>query len=218
MNVAIPDPVRGGDILPWANGVTDICRRFAAAGSGFGLVREGPGGIGFAPLPENKRGKSAAQVSHGCFDLEFVKEEEEDSGDSGGDANSGGGSGDTSGGDSGSDTGGEPVPKLVRQYYRIGHRLYNLGDASALDPELGAFVALKVSNITDDSITGAEIAQYEDWDTMAEESADVDAAIIPLYELKLTEDDNGQQKISGVAVDFRSMPVFVMAEEEEDAS
>lgn len=164
------------------------------------------------------RGKSAAQVSHGCFDLEFVKEEEEDSGDSSGDANSGGGSGDTSGSDSGGDTGGEPVPKLVRQYYRIGHRLYNLGDASALDPELGAFVALKVSNVTDDSIPGAEIAQYEDWDTMAEESADVDAAIIPLYELKLTEDDNGQQKISGVAVDFRSMPVFVMAEPEEEAS
>ena len=163
------------------------------------------------------RGKTAAQVSHGCFDLEFVKEEEEDSGDSGGSGGDANASGD-SGGDSGSDTSGEPVPKLVRQYYRIGHRLYNLDDASALDPELGAFIALKVSNVTDDSITGAEIAQYEDWDTMAEESADVDAAIIPLYELKLTEDDNGQQKISGVAVDFRSMPVFVMAEPEEEAS
>ena len=43
MNELIPDPARGGDILPWAQGVTNVCRRFGGVGTGRMLVREGPG-------------------------------------------------------------------------------------------------------------------------------------------------------------------------------
>ena len=57
MNENIPDPIRGGDVLPWAKGVTEVCRRVGGIGSGNLLVREGPGGVGFEALPENKRGK-----------------------------------------------------------------------------------------------------------------------------------------------------------------
>lgn len=63
MNSNIPDPARGGDILPWAQGVTDVCRRFGGVGTSGMLVREGPGGVGCEPIPQNRRERRAAAPS-----------------------------------------------------------------------------------------------------------------------------------------------------------
>lgn len=60
----VPNPLRGYDILPWASAVTAVCNRVGAIGTGRMLVREGPGGVGYAPLPENLRGKTAAAAAY----------------------------------------------------------------------------------------------------------------------------------------------------------
>lgn len=65
MNERIPDPVRGEDILPWAKSVTDICRRVGSVGSPRSLTRDGAGGSGFEPLPENLR----ARIRHRPFEV-----------------------------------------------------------------------------------------------------------------------------------------------------
>lgn len=65
MNERIPDPVRGEDILPWAKSVTDICRRVGSVGSPRSLTRDGSGGSGFEPLPENIR----ARIRHRPFEV-----------------------------------------------------------------------------------------------------------------------------------------------------
>lgn len=65
MNERIPDPVRGEDILPWAKSVTDICRRVGSVGSPRSLTRDGAGGSGFEPLPENLR----TRIRHRPFEV-----------------------------------------------------------------------------------------------------------------------------------------------------
>ena len=64
MNLELPDPVRNGDILPWAQGVTEICRRVGAMGTSGMLTRDGAGGVGFEALPANLRDRRTPDPLH----------------------------------------------------------------------------------------------------------------------------------------------------------
>lgn len=192
MNERIPDPARGGDILPWAQGVTNVCRRFGGVGTGRMLVREGPGGIGYESLPENRREKKGSALPPGCFDLVLESGDDDD----------------------------PPIWKLVRLYYRIGHRFVEMSGERELDPEQGGFIVLKIAPADDETIDPGSIAQYEDIEGLIAATREASEAIIPLYEIEVNEDEeSGDKTFTKVLVDFRNMPVFVMAEDvgEEDA-
>lgn len=77
----LPTPIRGQDILPWATAVTDICRRVGGVGASRLLVREGPGGVGFDALPENKRDKAAAGTAALPWTFSCVEKEDEETGE-----------------------------------------------------------------------------------------------------------------------------------------
>lgn len=177
MTSSIPDPARGGDILPWAQGVTDVCRRFGGIGAANMLVREGPGGIGYEPLPENRRGKTAAVVNHGCFEIATYQPS----------------------------IGSDPYPALVNRYYRIGHLIREMEAASPPSVESVAdadhpILALVVT--ADYQTPEVSLESYEDFATMASASEDETKAIYPLYLFRFDSDGN----YVGIEIDFRNMP------------
>lgn len=58
----VPTPHRDGSILDWATDATRAINRFGASGTSGMLVRDGVGGVGFEPLPENRRERRAADA------------------------------------------------------------------------------------------------------------------------------------------------------------
>lgn len=183
MNELIPDPARGGDILPWARGVTDVCRRFGAIGSGNLLVREGPGGIGYESLPENRRGRTAA-VIHGCFEITTYTPS----------------------------IGSDPYPAIVNRYFRVGHLIREMEAASPPSVESVAdadhpILALVVTS--DYQAPEVSLEKYEDFDAIKTASEDESKAIYPLYLFRFDSEGN----YAGVEIDFRNIPNIDITED-----
>lgn len=206
MNDRVPEPARGGDVLPWARAVTEVCRRFGGVGSGSLLVREGPGGVGYEAGPENRRSRRSAE-DRSLFAVRQVAVV----------------------------SGGETAihAKLVNCYWKDGAVLRSLGDVD-LDggtPKYG-LICLKVpTRLEDHEERAAEIVAFgppEEPDEQADESGEDEQPEItpesmsdilstidwenPAYEIhplwlrtyRLDDDGN---VVSTFAIDFRNAPL-----------
>ena len=174
----------------WGIAVTEACNAMKAIGTSALLVREGPQGTGFEPLPRNLRDRRSLAVPE-PFDVAYMPE----SGDA-------------------SEYSDAPVAWLVRCWWQVGGFTFVMPSqrCPALDPALASgsssdepftgFIALKIA--TTDGLDGqtAEVLTYEDYAEMAEAQRDLDYVIIPLYKVK-----GGT-----IEIDMRRMPVSGMLE------
>lgn len=184
MNELIPEPVSGADILPWARGVTDVCRRFAGVGSSGLLVREGPGGIGYEAIQENKRSKRKSNITPGCFAIGLYTPDYE---------------------------GAQPYLAVMNRFYRIGHLFKELTAATppAIDDLVSAESPILALVVTADvAEPEASLESFEDFAALASEGEDESKAIYPLYLCRFNDDE----EYAGVEIDFRNMPDIDMTE------
>lgn len=76
----IPIPQKNGEIISWAEQASREFNALMPMGPARMLVREGAGGVGCEPLPQNLRDRKAAATKK-PFDIEMVSETDEDTGE-----------------------------------------------------------------------------------------------------------------------------------------
>ena len=118
------------------------------------------------------------------------------------------------------ETGGETVAATVhfidRQYYQVGGMLFEGTDQTTLESFVEAgtpFIAAKV--LATGSGSHASLVGYADFAAMKADSLDRTFSLIPLYELELPEEEEGESEGEAafapvsvvVKTDFRSIPL-----------
>lgn len=121
------------------------------------LVREGAGGVGCEPLPQNLRDRRAAKPDLGRYKIESITVHDSDDED---------------------DQKTLDVT-LGNPYFRCGGKTYEGSAKSLEDVELPAVVALKI--YIKGETPSDELAAYADLEELREAERDVDYYIVPLY-------------------------------------
>lgn len=198
MNANITDPARGNDILEWAQGVTEACRRFGGVGAPNMLLRDGVGGLGYEALPTNSRDRNYSVRTEGRFAATVIFEAQPDEEEG--------------------EEGAARKVKFENRYYDIAGRTLEVSSVGGEDikvdlPDGEVLFALKVDATSpsgsaeivtytgdgaDDS-TGANISAI---DKMQAEQEDTDNYITPLYLFK----------DGSLVCDFRTGPYIAMGE------
>lgn len=121
------------------------------------LVREGPEGIGFEALPENKRSKRKVEYT-GCFAIGLYAPET-----------------------------GDPYLALLNRYFRVGHLFHELEITPPPQIPAGAtsvspLLALSVTANT--AVPTASLVSFADYEALKTAAEDLSKAIVPLYLFK----------------------------------
>lgn len=154
----IPIPQKNGEIISWAEQASKEFNALMPMTPSRMLVREGAGGVGCEPLPQNLRDrKDAAKPDLGRYKIESITVHDSDDED---------------------DQKTLDVT-LGNSYFRCGGKTYEGSAKSLEDVELPAVIALKV-DITG-SLPSDELESYASLSELQSEELDGDYYIVPLY-------------------------------------
>lgn len=153
MSANITDPARGGEILEWARGVTETCRRFGGVGSANLLLRDGVGGVGFESLPGNSKGRKANPPPPGLFEPRIETDEEDEE---------------------------TKTVTFEYPYYMVGTRLYRCEDEDVtLTAEAGVY-CLEI-NLSGSSPDGS-VVRYDTFAQIQTRARQPGVSVKPLFE------------------------------------
>lgn len=179
-----PEPQPNDDVS--ANAFRQLIRAvkslYPIAGTGVRLGY-GPNGV-IINVCSTPRGKTAAVVNHGCFEIATYQASEDS----------------------------EPYSAIVNRYYRIGHTIGEMSFAAPPEVPWGCdadYPILAIVASADQSSVTVEVERFEDMSKLIERSRDLDSAVIPLYQFKF----DAEGEYVGIEIDFRNMPAFTITED-----
>ena len=188
MRNLVPSPIKGEGLrASWgaavANRVNELC---AMAPAGM-LPRDGVGGMGAEPLPQNLRNRVAISRKPACFD--FAMEPNENT--------------------------GETTYKLVRCYYNTGGKTVHVNDIDITDT-IASSGEGNILAFARQGYTGSWAAMlFSDESDLAEFQEQAANYAVPLYVMAARETDSNGESSGGirVAIDLRNAPQIQFVEE-----
>ena len=176
-------PTKGAPLrADWGAAVTQAAVNACAFATRGMLPRDGAGGIGYEPIPQNRRANLPRQLPQ-CWEIAC---------------------------ESASVEGAQPARyhKLINRYYRIGGRIFESSDETTLESLISAkevFVAFEIGVDASGKDSYDRVVGFKSWSEMEEACRDRLKSVIPLYEFEPPKDEEKTDVI--VKCDLRGMPL-----------
>lgn len=178
---SIPIPTKGAPLrADWGAAVTQAAINACTFGTRGMLPRDGAGGMGYEPIPQNRRA-NLPRVLPQCWEIACESAEV---------------------------NGAQPARyhKLINRYYRLGGRIFECPDETTLESLISGekvFVAVEIGVEASGEGSYARVVGFKSWGEMEEACRDRLKTVIPLYEFEPPKDDEKTDVI--VKCDLRTM-------------